>query len=285
MTDSMKAERAEERGQGICRTCLSPIWNEGGAVAGEKRAQGWSDRIEQGGDSLVCFSARDYRHVPLAGREAAVYDVALGRSARVTDDDREALERIVSAAVYGDPDNLSRATEAIDAILAAGFSRSSKGGVMYAVVNENGGHEVGFCGTLAGAEKLAEEMRESHPWAYRVEARCDYGVTRRGEAMPCDALAVGERVDDGDDRAYPVCKRHFNKAKQPPLPWADHAIARRDPATGEPLESRVAHWRPCRDHEAHFAAGMLVLSCSRCLSCGGALADCDEHREKAGANV
>lgn len=79
------AERAEERGQGICRTCLLPIWNEGGTIGGRKRAEGWSDRIERGGDSLVCFKAADYRHVPLVGREAAIYDTALRRRGSITD--------------------------------------------------------------------------------------------------------------------------------------------------------------------------------------------------------
>lgn len=72
-----RAQDAHERGEGICRTCLAPIWNEGGTVGHRKRAEGWSDRIERGGDSLVCFKARDYRHVPLTGREAAIYDHAL----------------------------------------------------------------------------------------------------------------------------------------------------------------------------------------------------------------
>lgn len=78
------AERAEERGQGICRTCFAPIWNVGGTIGHEKRAEGWSDRIEQGGDSLVCFKARDYRHVPLTGREACIYDTALRRQGPIT---------------------------------------------------------------------------------------------------------------------------------------------------------------------------------------------------------
>jgi cytochrome c5 len=76
-----RADGAEERGQGICRTCLAPIWNEGGTVGRRKRAEGWSDRIEQGGDSLVCFKAIGYRHIPLAGREAAIYDRAYARGA------------------------------------------------------------------------------------------------------------------------------------------------------------------------------------------------------------
>lgn len=75
------AQDAEERGEGICRTCLAPIWNEGGTVSHRKRPEGWSDRIERGGDSLVCFKALDYRHVPLDGREAYIYDVALERGA------------------------------------------------------------------------------------------------------------------------------------------------------------------------------------------------------------
>lgn len=36
------ARDAEERGQGICRTCLAPIWNEGGTIHRQKRAEGWS---------------------------------------------------------------------------------------------------------------------------------------------------------------------------------------------------------------------------------------------------
>lgn len=71
-----RAEDAEERGEGICRTCLAPIWNEGGTVGHRRRDTGWSDRIKRGGDSLVCFSAVEYRHVPLTGREACIYDHA-----------------------------------------------------------------------------------------------------------------------------------------------------------------------------------------------------------------
>jgi hypothetical protein len=75
------ATNAAERGKGVCRTCLAPIWNEGGTVGHVRRSEGWSDRIEQGGDSLVCFKAIDYRHVPLEGREAAIYDHAYRRGA------------------------------------------------------------------------------------------------------------------------------------------------------------------------------------------------------------
>lgn len=90
------ARDAEERGEGICRTCLAPIWNEGGTVGHQKRDTGWSDRIERGGDSLVCFKAIEYRHVPLETREAAIYDVALarGRSSMVETVTSEALEAL-----------------------------------------------------------------------------------------------------------------------------------------------------------------------------------------------
>jgi hypothetical protein len=79
--DFHRAANAEERGEGICRTCLAPIWNEGGTVNNAKRAEGWSDRIERGGDSLVCFKAIEYRHIPLAGREAVIYDRAYATGA------------------------------------------------------------------------------------------------------------------------------------------------------------------------------------------------------------
>lgn len=58
---------------GFCRTCAQPIWWEVGEIDHRERGVGWSDRIKRGGDSLVCFSARDYRHVPLGGREEAIY--------------------------------------------------------------------------------------------------------------------------------------------------------------------------------------------------------------------
>lgn len=58
---------------GICRTCCQPIWWETGQV-GHRERTGWSDRIQQGGDSLVCFRAVGYRHVPLEGRELAIYE-------------------------------------------------------------------------------------------------------------------------------------------------------------------------------------------------------------------
>lgn len=79
------ARGAEERGEGICRTCCRPIWNEGGTVGRRKREEGWSDRIERGGDSLVCFAAIGYRHVPLSGREAFIYDLAHQRGATTTE--------------------------------------------------------------------------------------------------------------------------------------------------------------------------------------------------------
>jgi hypothetical protein len=83
----VRARDAEERGQGICRTCLAPIWDEGGTIGGDHRAKGWSDRIERGGDSLVCFKSLDYRHEPLTGREAAIYDHAyeLGAERKASD--------------------------------------------------------------------------------------------------------------------------------------------------------------------------------------------------------
>lgn len=76
MTAPKLARDAEQRGEGICRTCLLPIWNEGGTIGKRNVETGWSDRIERGGDSVVCFKAVDYRHVPLTGREAAIYDHA-----------------------------------------------------------------------------------------------------------------------------------------------------------------------------------------------------------------
>ena len=75
------AKDANTRGLGVCRTCLQPIWNEGGTISRRPQPTGWSDRIVRGGDSLVCFKAVDYRHVPLDGREAAIYDAAFVRGA------------------------------------------------------------------------------------------------------------------------------------------------------------------------------------------------------------
>lgn len=57
---------------GVCRTCTQPIWWELGEIDHRERL-GWSDRIKRGGDSLVCFKAVGYRHVPMGGREEAIY--------------------------------------------------------------------------------------------------------------------------------------------------------------------------------------------------------------------
>lgn len=57
---------------GVCRTCAQPIWWETGQI-GHRDRVGWSDRIKRGGDSIVCFSAAGFRHVPMGGREAAIY--------------------------------------------------------------------------------------------------------------------------------------------------------------------------------------------------------------------
>lgn len=57
---------------GICRTCAQPIWWETGTVGHQERV-GWSDRIERGGDSLMCFKAVSYHHVPMGSREEAIY--------------------------------------------------------------------------------------------------------------------------------------------------------------------------------------------------------------------
>lgn len=68
---------------GICRTCVQPIWWEVGQIDHRDRGLGWSDRIKRGGDSLVCFKAAEYRHVPMGGREAAIYEAGFkaGREA------------------------------------------------------------------------------------------------------------------------------------------------------------------------------------------------------------
>lgn len=67
--DPYKPESGET---GVCRTCAQPIWWENGTVGGDVRL-GWSDRIERGGDSVVCFSAIHYRHEPMGSREEAIY--------------------------------------------------------------------------------------------------------------------------------------------------------------------------------------------------------------------
>src|SRR5262245_51143673 len=58
-----------------CRFCSRPIWDEGGSVGGVRHDTGWSDRIETGGDSLVCFrvcfSAMNFRHIPFSPQAPA----------------------------------------------------------------------------------------------------------------------------------------------------------------------------------------------------------------------
>lgn len=80
------AEEAELGDVGVCRTCVQPIWFEEGEVGHLKRV-GWSDRIKQGGDSLVCFRAIHYRHAPMVDRERAIWDAAT-KAALTTGGDR-----------------------------------------------------------------------------------------------------------------------------------------------------------------------------------------------------
>lgn len=95
MSEFHRAEHAEERGEGICRTCLAPIWNEGGTIDHQRRDAGWSDRGRR--DSIVCFKAVEYRHVPLTGREACIYDRAYQRAQRRDDvKPTAALERLLA---------------------------------------------------------------------------------------------------------------------------------------------------------------------------------------------
>jgi hypothetical protein len=56
-------------------------------------------------------------------RAALVLADALESVTVPTENEREVLARIVGGAVYGEPDDLSRATKAADAIIAAGFRK------------------------------------------------------------------------------------------------------------------------------------------------------------------
>ena len=83
-------------------------------------------------------------------REAAAALASTPSPAQPTEaNEREALVRLVGSAVYGEPENLSRATEAADAILAAGF-RLAPSPVQ------------GADDRLAQAEKLIEDIQ--HLW-------------------------------------------------------------------------------------------------------------------------
>lgn len=120
-----RAEGAQERGEGICRTCLAPIWNEGGTIDHRRRPEGWSDRIERGGDSLVCFKAVDYRHVPLTGREACIYDRAIARGLAAAERERDSLRASNHAAIrlireHDDAASRLAAIEEIRGCLGAG---------------------------------------------------------------------------------------------------------------------------------------------------------------------
>ena len=56
----------------ICRTCARPITLETRTEPGYLPRTGWYDDCRA--DALVCLKAIDYRHVPLEGRERAIYD-------------------------------------------------------------------------------------------------------------------------------------------------------------------------------------------------------------------
>lgn len=61
--------------EGVCRTCARPITYETRTEQGYLPREGWYDDART--DALVCFQAIDYQHVPLAGRERAIYDAGI----------------------------------------------------------------------------------------------------------------------------------------------------------------------------------------------------------------
>lgn len=176
MIEPIVARDAEERGEGICRTCLAPIWNEGGTIGRRKRDTGWSDRIERGGGSLVCFKAIEYRHVPLAGREAEIYDFALARG---TGMDGEAFDRLIDARVRA-----GVVTEEPE--WEYGFQlRESDSGEVY---DEETGFDTEHDATDAGNKRIHEEDDDEYsPLALRLIRR-----RKAGPWVPVKQEGVGQ---------------------------------------------------------------------------------------------
>lgn len=73
----------------LCRTCMRPLTWETRTEPGFNPRQGWYDDART--DPLICFSAVDYRHVPLTDREWAYYEA--GRQS-VTAEPHRATTRI-----------------------------------------------------------------------------------------------------------------------------------------------------------------------------------------------
>lgn len=64
--------RYSDRAATLCRTCLRPLTWETRTEPGYLPRAGWYDDARS--DPLVCFKARNYRHVPLTDREWAYYE-------------------------------------------------------------------------------------------------------------------------------------------------------------------------------------------------------------------
>lgn len=64
--------RYSDRAAILCRTCLRPLTWETREEPGYNPRTGWYDDARS--DPLVCFKAREYRHVPLTDREWAYYE-------------------------------------------------------------------------------------------------------------------------------------------------------------------------------------------------------------------
>lgn len=71
----MNEPHTAEKDAAICRTCLRRITHETRVEVGRFQREGWYDDARV--DAIVCFKARDYRHVPLSDRERACYEAGI----------------------------------------------------------------------------------------------------------------------------------------------------------------------------------------------------------------
>lgn len=103
--------------------------------------------------------------------------------------EREALVRLVGSAVYGEPENLSRATEAADAILAAGFRLAPSPVVIHVGDQDDRirAHNEGF--DEAMAQTLADDPTAAYEWLARREQAARLEVIA--------AVATWSADDDG----------------------------------------------------------------------------------------
>lgn len=206
------AEQATVGDTGICRTCALPITFATVEEPGYLPRTGWSDGART--DALVCFSAVHYRHVPLVGRERAIWD----KATNTAEPSLREFEAKLGTALAELTELTAERDAAREALEAAEGERDDLDTAVGTLLGENVELEharAAQARVIEQVTRLAEHLAED---AQRL--RCDLTAFpsegdmheyRRDDRGRCKGDVVGVRWEHG--WADWVCERHAVNAE------------------------------------------------------------------------